>query len=165
MENITGTNIYLRALGLGVMSGMRSLSGPLVMSYVANKKPQSFKGTWLGWLGYKQTLRLLALAQVGELVADKTPLLPSRVAPAPLLGRAQFGSFAGAAAFTEADVPASIGAAMGALGAVASSFVFFNLRRRVDRKTGLPDLVPAIAEDLLLAGLGLVVLKSYRLKP
>jgi uncharacterized membrane protein len=131
------------------------------MSLRANKEPAALRGTWLGWLGYKQALALLSFLEVAELIADKTPLLPNRIAPVPLLGRAQLGAFAAIAAFTEEDKPLLIGAAIGAAGAVASSYLFYYLRREAVRKTGLPDLIPALAEDAALAGIAIAVMKTY----
>ncbi len=75
----TEKHLYLRAAGLGIMSGMRSMAGPLLMSYRAVRQPQALKGTWLGWLGYGQALALFSLMEVGEIIADKTPLLPNRI--------------------------------------------------------------------------------------
>ncbi len=154
-------NLYLRTVGLGVMSGMRSMSAPWLLSYRATKEPRAFKGTWLGWLGYPQIRSLFTLMELGELAVDKTSLLPSRISPLPLVGRVQLGAFAGAAAFTEADKPALLGSIVAAIGAIASSFLFYYLRRSVARKTGLPDLPLALIEDATLAGIGLAVLRSY----
>src|SRR3954451_13009444 len=114
--NSAKKNVYLRALGLGAMSGMRSMAGPLAMSYRASREPKGFKGTWVGWLSYPLTVRLFSLMEVGEIIADKTPFLPSRIAPAPLLGRVSLSAFAGAAAFAEADKPALVGGFVSVLG-------------------------------------------------
>ena len=149
---------FITAAALGTMSGMRSMSGPLLMSYRAVRRPLALKGTPFGWLGYPQVLTLFSLMEVGEVIADKTPLLPNRIEPGPLLGRAHLGAFAGAAAFTEADDSPVIGAVVSAITAVASSFIFYYLRRGVVRRIGLPDPVIAFAEDALVVGIGLLVL-------
>jgi uncharacterized membrane protein len=127
----------------------------------ANREPAAFRGTWLGWLGYRQVLAFVSFTAIGELIADKTSLLPNRIAPFALFWRATFGAFAGAAAFTEEDKPVLLGAAIGAGGAVASSYVFYYLRREAVRRTGLPDLPVALTEDATLAGLALAVMKTY----
>jgi uncharacterized membrane protein len=159
--DISTRNLYFRAAGLGVMAGMRSLSAPWLMALRANREPAALRGTWLGWLGYRPVLWVLSLMEIGELIADKTLALPNRIAPRPLSGRAQLGAFTGAAAFTEEDRPAILGAALGAGGAIASSFLFYYLRRAAVRKTGLPDPVVALGEDATLAGVALAVMKTY----
>jgi len=143
------------------MAGMRSLSAPWLMALRANREPAALRGSWLGWLGYKQVLGFLSLMEAGELITDKTGVLPNRIELLPLLSRVPFGTFAGAAAFTEADRPAILGAATATAGAVASSFIFYHLRRAVGRKTGLPDPVVALGEDAALAGIALAVMKTY----
>jgi uncharacterized membrane protein len=159
--NASTRNLYLRAAGLGVMTGMRSQAGIWLMVLRANMEPAAFRGTWLGWLGYRPVLAFFSLLEIGELIVDKTSLLPNRIAPGPLLGRVQAGAFAGAAAFIEEDRPALLGAAIAAGGAVASSYLFYYLRREAVRRTGLPDVVVALGEDAALAGIGLAVMQTY----
>ncbi len=61
---------YLRALGIGAVSGLRSMTGPALTRIRAGGAPAL-------------VLPLLAL---GELVVDKLPGVPPRTAP-PALGR------------------------------------------------------------------------------
>jgi uncharacterized membrane protein len=163
--NVSTRNLYLRAGGLGVMAGIRSQTGIWLMSLRANKEQAAFRGTWLGWLGYRQVLALLSFTAIGELIADKIVALPNRNEPFPLFWRALFGGFAGAAAFTEEDRPAILGAAIGAGGAIASSLLFYYLRRAAVRKTGLPDPVVALGEDAALARIAVAVMKTYEQEP
>jgi len=44
---------------------------------------------------------------------------------------------------------------------VASSYVFYYLRREAVRKTGLPDLIVALSEDAALSGIAVAVMKTY----
>jgi len=91
----------------------------------------------------------LYLSAAGEMVADKLPIVPSRLEPGPLGGRVFFGSLAGAVLANRTGCPVMVGIAAGASGAVAGSFAGYQFRVRAGRVSGLPDPVWAILEDFL----------------
>ncbi len=140
---------------------MRAMSAPALMSYRATRNPRGFKGPVFSRLASRWVSSALVLAAVGEMVADKLPFLPNRIDPLPLLGRAQWGGFAGAAAFAEAERSALVGAAIAGVAAVASAFAWFNVRRMATQTLGLPDPVVALAEDAVVLALGRGVLSTY----
>jgi uncharacterized membrane protein len=154
-------NLELRAVLLGTMSGMRSISGTTLMSDRAALNQRPFKDSPLEPLASDTAASLFKLASVGEAIADKLPFMPPRIRPLPLLGRALWGGVSGAAAYVEARQPLAQGAALGTASAVVSSFVFYLLRRGVKRVLHLPDLVVALAEDAGVLGIGRVVRRSY----
>jgi len=101
--------LIARAALLGAASGGRSLAGPAAVA-----------------LSGKPAVRTLALAAAaGELVADKLPNVPSRLAPLPLAGRlALAGVAAGVLARRErraAVVPVLVAAAAAYGGSVAGA--------------------------------------------
>ncbi len=157
----TSSDLLTRTLLLGVMSGMRSMSAPALISRRAVQNPHAFKGTLFAPLAQKEASSLAGLAALGEIVIDKLPILPKRTALLPLLGRAMLGGFAGAAAYTEPKRSASEGAIIGALAAVASSYVSYFIRRGVGKLLHLPDLPVAILEDVGVAGIGRAVMQTY----
>jgi uncharacterized membrane protein len=97
----------------------------------------------------------------GEMVADKLPFVPSRIKPLPLAGRGLLGGVAGAAVFKNAGRSIPLGLAIGASGAVAGSFGGYYARSFLSKRTGLPDLVWAVAEDALAIGLGRLAVHRY----
>jgi uncharacterized membrane protein len=153
---------FSKALGLGALSGLRSMSGPALLSRAAVKGRLSLDGTNLAFLGSPRVSKTLLAMALGELVADKLPAAPSRTALPPLLGRAASGALVGAALFASDGRRAAAGAALGSSAAVAAAFAGERLRVLVGEKTGLPDPVVALAGDAIVLLGGLRLLKDVR---
>ncbi len=149
------TNIYLKAAGLGVIAGARSMMAPALTSSYFTICPSLFlEASPLKGIGSPKAANMLRLMALGEIVGDKLPKTPNRTAPFPLAGRAASGGLCGAAVFLAEGKPAGIGAAVGAAAAVASAFVTYTLRRNLGQATKIPDPAVAVAEDALMLGLG-----------
>ena len=151
-----------RALGLGAISGLRSLSGPAFVSRAASRGDLDLDGTILAFLGSPRISKALVLMELGELVGDKLPATPSRTSPPPLLGRAASGALVGAAVFVSEGRRATTGAALGSTAAIAGAFAGERLRALAVEKTGLPDPVVALAEDATVVLVGLRSLRNVR---
>lgn len=152
------TNLYLKAIGIGAVAGMRSASAPALTSNYFAKHPSLFlDASPLKGLRQPATANVLKFMAGGELIADKLPFLPPRTDPGPLGARAVSGGVCGAAVFLAEGGRAEIGAALGAASAVASAFLFMNLRRIIGKAAKLPDPVVAVAEDGLMLGIGYAV--------
>jgi uncharacterized membrane protein len=152
----------MRALGLGAISGLRSMSGPALLSRAAAKGNLSLDGTALSFLGSPRLSKTLLVMALGELVVDKLPATPSRTALPPLLGRAASGTLVGAALFASEGRRVAAGAALGSSAAVAAAFAGERLRVLAGEKTGLPDPVVALAGDTIVLLGGLHLLKDVR---
>ncbi|GAC1415692.1 MAG: DUF4126 family protein [Candidatus Velthaea sp.] len=135
---------YLRALGLGAVSGMRSMTGPAAVRLHATDLS-------------RVVVPLLAL---GELVVDKLPVTPSRTLPPSLIVRALAGGFAGGSIAVVWQGDRRLGALCGIAGAVAASYLFEQIREAAGRRTGLPDPVVALAEDALALGAGYALVRG-----
>jgi uncharacterized membrane protein len=151
-----------RALGLGAISGLRSLSGPAFVSRAASRGDLDLDGTVFAFLGSPRIFKALVLMELGELVGDKLPVTPSRTSPPPLLGRAASGALVGAAVFVSEGRRATIGAALGSTAAIGAGFGGERLRALAVEKTGLPDPVVALAEDAAVLLVGLRSLRDVR---
>ena len=151
-------NLYLKAIGIGAVAGMRSASAPALTSHYFSKNPSLFlDASPLKGLGRATTATVLKFMAGGELIADKLPQVPSRTDPGPLGARAVSGGVCGAAVFLAEGERAEIGAALGVVSAVASAFLFMNLRRLIGKAAKLPDPAVALAEDGLVFGIGAAV--------
>jgi uncharacterized membrane protein len=150
------------ALGLGAISGLRSLSGPAFVSRAASRGDLNLDGTFLAFLSSPRLSKALVLMELGELVGDKLPATPSRTSPPPLLGRAASGALVGAAVFVSEGRRATTGAALGSSAAIAASFAGERLRALTVENTGLPDPVVAFAEDATVLLVGLRSLRNVR---
>ena len=151
-----------RALGLGAISGLRSLSGPAFVCRAASRDRLDLDGTVFASLGSPRISKVLILMELGELVGDKLPVTPSRTSPLPLLGRAASGALVGAVVSVSEGRRATIGAALGSTAAVVAAFAGERLRALAVEKTGLPDPVVALAEDATVLLVGLRSLKNVR---
>ncbi|HET7270919.1 MAG TPA: DUF4126 family protein [Rubrobacter sp.] len=145
-----------RALGLGAISGLRSVSGPAFLSRAASKGLISLDGTPLSLLGSPRVSKALMVMELGELVGDKLSITPSRTALPILLGRAASGGLVGAGSFVSEGRSGATGAALGSSAAIVAAIAGERLRALVSRMTGLPDPVVALAEDAI------VLLVGYR---
>lgn len=148
-------NVTWKAVGLGAISGLRSMAGPAAVSRAAaNGSLDNLAGTYFAALGSSRVSAALTALEVGELIGDKLPITPSRTALPPLLGRAASGALAGATLFTSEKRRATAGAALGAASALAGAYAGERLRALAAEKTGAPDPIVALLEDVavLLGG-------------
>ena len=157
MEHLgkTVSEIALPAGLLGIVAGLRS-QVPLALLAVAANRGDFAQHTGRPWSLLRTRLALLGLGgnAVGEIAVDKLPVLPSRLAPAPLAGRTFFGSAAGAAVAANAGRSVALGAGIGALGALAGSYAGYHARTYLARTTGRPDALWAVVEDAAAIALG-----------
>jgi uncharacterized membrane protein len=156
MFHRASTRPYIaRALALGLATGLRSQMANAALALAHDAAPRSAR--WTGWIPFRWPLarKAMLLAAAGEIVGDKLPQTPSRIAPKQLAGRIVFGAFAGAAAGSErkGTSPILTGAALGGIGAVAGSFGGYHARKWIVEASGVPDLPIAIVEDVIAAAI------------
>ena len=157
-RNRSAGSAYRRAISLGALAGMRAGSAPALLAYSATDgHNRKLSGTLFA---SRQIAILLELMAAGELVVDKLPVAPDRIAPLSLLARAGSGALAGATAFGEKDQPRALGAMVGALAAITMAHLSFHARRILGQKLNLPDVVIAVAEDTLVATAGARILRE-----
>jgi uncharacterized membrane protein len=130
------TNPILRSFGIGVTSGLRSMTGPAVVRWRA-----------------RDPIRLVfAALAAGELIADKLPATPPRTIPPALVFRAITGGFSGRSVARALDAGGNAGAVAGAIGAVIGAYAGISLRRTIVRASGVPDPLVALIEDAVAIG-------------
>lgn len=141
------THFYVLSLALliGVVTGLRSLTGPAVAAWAAVLHWINLNGTWASWVGHPVTVAVLSVLAVGELVVDKHPKTPSRTAPPSFGARIVLGAFAGAVIGTAWGYTwGALGA--GAIGAVLGTLGGYHARSRLVASHG-HDLSIALLED------------------
>ena len=146
-----------RALGIGIVAGLRSFTAPAAVSLAANNGRLSLRSFPLDLLSFEHASTGTRKLALGELVADKTPLAPSRLKPPALLWRLASGAACGAALFDSDDGHLSTGAILGAAGALVGSLLGYGWRTRVRERLHLPDLPAALLEDALALGLAVAL--------
>jgi uncharacterized membrane protein len=134
---------------LGVATGLRSMTPMAVLCWFAYLGYLPLEGTWASWTARVASVAIFTALAVGELIVDKRPRTPNRIAPGPLLARLVFGGLAGSIAATAMDGPGLEGVLLGLIGAALGAFAGFMIRRDVVESVGCPDWPVALAEDIL----------------
>ena len=155
----------LYAAALGWTAGMRSMTPPALVSRALDdrsglgrllaRRHQPTRG-----LSTRTAATALSLAALGEMAADKLPVIPARTTAAPLLGRIGSGALVGAVlaqARRESIVPSALA---GAVAAGVSSFVMMKARAQAGAALDVPDAAVAVAEDVLTLGLSAAVVQA-----
>jgi uncharacterized membrane protein len=113
--------LYLLALCIGVVAGMRAMTAPAAISWAAHLGWLRLETTWLAPLGYSWTPWIFTLLAVMELVTDQLPSTPSRTVPVQFGARLVTGALSGSA-IGSIGGSLLIGGLAGLIGAVIGHF-------------------------------------------
>ena len=89
--------VYLLALLIGIVAGLRAMTAPAAVSWVAHLGWLDLSGSWLGFLASAWVRWILTLLALVELVTDQLPSTPSRTVPVAFGARIATGALSGAA--------------------------------------------------------------------
>ena len=140
--------ILLFAFLIGFFAGLRSLTAPAMTAWAA----------YLGWLKLDRPLSLIGsvpsvviftVLAVGEFVVDKLPNAPNRTSTPGLIGRIVTGGLTGACIAISGAQRALLGALLGAAGGAVGCFAGYQMRTRLVKALGTPDIYIATVEDLV----------------
>jgi uncharacterized membrane protein len=140
----------LLAFLIGIVVGIRAMTAPMAVSWAARLGRLSLSGTWLAFLGYAWTPRVLTLLAAGELITDQLPSTPSRTVPVQFGTRIVMGAVCGAA-ITAGGGSMLAGAMMGVAGAVTGTLGGRAFRTRLAAAFGR-DRPAALLEDAIAVG-------------
>lgn len=152
--------VLLYCFLLGGVTGLRSMMGPALVCWGIHLGWLIVSGSPLFFLGHPISLTVFSVLAVGELVGDKLPQIPNRIAPGPLVARMVFGGMSGWVLALSGHVSVVAGVICAAAGAVAGAYGGFYLRRGITRR-GAKDLMVAIAEDVIAVGGGLFLISRH----
>jgi uncharacterized membrane protein len=139
--------VFINAFLIGTASGLRALTGLAAVSWAAHFGILHLDHTWLAFLGYAFTPYILTLMAIGELVNDKLPKTPSRLAPPGFISRIVTSALCGLAmGFSGHEV--IVGLVAGIIGAVAGTFGGAKARSLLAAMFGR-DLPAALLEDVV----------------
>jgi uncharacterized membrane protein len=147
-------SVFLLAIGIGIVAGLRSLTAPAVIAWAAHLGWLNLHGSPLGFMGSMIAVAIFSLLAIGELVADKLPMTPNRTTPAPLLARLITGALCGACVWAAAGKSLIAGALLGGTAGMIGAFAGYEVRRRLVNNLHIHDVVVAVCEDLFAIGLG-----------
>jgi uncharacterized membrane protein len=148
--------LYLLALLMGVIAGLRAMTAPATVSWAAFLGFINLEGTWLAFLGYRFTPWILTVLAIGELIGDKLPTTPSRKVAGAFATRIVPGALCGAAIGAQGGALLG-GAVAGAVGIVIGTLGGAAARARLASAFG-KDRPAALLEDAVaILGAALIV--------
>ncbi len=147
--------IYLLALLIGIVAGLRAMMAPALVSWAAHLGWLDLNGTWLSFLDNFWARWILTALALGELVTDQLPSTPSRTVPV------QFGARIATGALSGAAIGAGNGAMIGGLlagivGAIIGTLGGREFRARLAKAFG-SDRPAAFIEDVVAIGGALLI--------
>jgi len=149
-------HIYLLALLIGIVAGLRTMTAPAAVSWAAYLGWLPLQNTPLAFLGYVAVPYVFTLLAIGELIADQLPKTPSRKVPMQFGARIVSGALCGAAIGAAAGTLAG-GLVAGVIGAVIGTLGGAEARARLARAFGR-DMPAALIEDAVaIVGAYLIV--------
>jgi uncharacterized membrane protein len=110
-------------------------------------------GSPLAFMGSTTAVAILSVLAIGELIADKLPMMQKRTAPVPLMARVVTAGLCGACLCVTVGKSLLAGTLLGGIGGVIGAFLGYSIRRRLDLH--IKDLVVAVCEDAVAIGLAL----------
>jgi uncharacterized membrane protein len=135
-------SLYLLALLIGVVAGLRAMTAPAAVSWAAHLGWLPLQHTPIAFLGATVTPYILTVLAIGELITDQLPKTPSRKVPMQFGARLVTGAVSGAALG---------GAVAGLIGAVVGTLGGASARGALARAMGR-DLPAALIEDVVAVG-------------
>ncbi len=139
--------LFLCAFLTGLVSGLRAMTAPAVVSWSARLGLLPVAGTPLAFMGYKYTPILFTIAAIGELINDKLPKTASRTVPPQFIARVVMGGLVGATVGASGHALV-VGLVLGALGAVCGTLGGAAVRGRLAAAFHR-DLPAALLEDVV----------------
>jgi len=154
-------DLLVRSLALGAATGARSATGIAAVALTSTAKDPD---PLVARLGGRGGSGVTAVAALGELVADKLPVVPSRLGPPGLAPRVALGAASTAALARRAREPAPLPALVGAAGAVGGAVAGSRWRALAHRRFG-SDRPGALIEDAVAALLAWYATRRSRAVP
>ena len=152
-------SLYLVALLIGVVAGMRAFTAPAAVAWASRAGLLHVAGTWASFMSSVWAVGAFSILMLVEFVTDTLPKTPSRKVPQQLIARLVSGGFSGAVVGAAGGTSGVVaGLILGAVGAAIGTFAGYEFRSRLVRAIGGKDLPIAILEDVLALVIAAVAL-------
>ena len=150
--------LYLLALLIGVVAGLRAMMAPAAVAWGAHLGWLPVAGTWASFMGHWIAVALFSILALVELVTDQLPSTPSRKVPQQFGARLVTGALSGAV--IGATGGATIGGLIaGAIGAAIGMYGGAEARARLAAALGR-DLPAALIEDVVAIVAALLIVAA-----
>jgi uncharacterized membrane protein len=147
------TYVFVLAIGIGIVAGLRSLLAPAVVAWAAHLGWLDLQSSQLAFIGSTTAVVIFTAIAIGELIGDKLPQTPKRTALPSLLVRILTGGLCGATLWVAAGKSLVPGALLGGIGGVIGAFGGYEIRKRLVNNLHIKDFFVAIGEDLVAIAL------------
>src|SRR5271156_5398463 len=158
---MTSSLAFALIFAIGMIAGLRALTAPAVVCWAAHLGWLNLQGSHLAWMGSTAAVAIFSILALAEIVNDKLPATGSRTAPPSLVIRSITGALAGTALAIAASQSVLLGIVLGALGALAGSFLGYEVRHRIVTGLKIPDFPIALLEDAIAIGCGLLIVSRF----
>jgi uncharacterized membrane protein len=155
------TILMVLMFAIGTISGLRALTAPAVVCWAAHLGWLNLQNSHLAWMGSTVAVAIFSILALAEIINDKLPATGSRLAPPSLVIRAVLGAFSGSALAIAATHSIYSGILLGAVGALAGSFLGYHLRHGIVSSLKVPDFPIALVEDAIAIGCGLLIVSRF----
>ncbi len=150
--------LYLLALLIGVVAGLRAMTAPAAVAWGAWLGWLPLSGTWAGFMGHWIAVAIFTGLSLVERFGDQLPSTPSRKVPIQFGTRLVSGAFAGAIIGTAGGALIA-GLIAGIVGAAIGTYGGAEVRSRLARSFGR-DLPAALIEDAVAILLAFLVVSA-----
>jgi len=151
--------VFLLALGIGFVAGLRSLIAPALVCWAAHLGWINLHNTPLAFMGSAVAVGIFTVLAIVELVGDVLPKTPPRTAPVGLIARIILGGLSGACIYAAGAATPLVGAVIGIVGAVIGTYAGYHIRRALVNGLKVNDILIAIPEDLIAIGLAYFIVR------
>jgi uncharacterized membrane protein len=148
---------FLLPLLIGIVAGLRAMTAPAAVSWVARLGRLNLAPTGLAFLGYAFTPWLLSVLALVELVTDQLPATPSRTVPMQFGARLVTGGLSGAA-IGAAGGSLLAGLIAGVIGVVIGTLGGRACRARLAAALGSDHPAAFIEDAVAIGGAFLIVM-------
>ncbi|CAB3645692.1 hypothetical protein LMG24238_00710 [Paraburkholderia sediminicola] len=153
-------SVYILALLIGVVAGLRAMTAPAAVSWAAHLGWLPLQDTPLAFLGFTVTPYIFTVLAIVELITDQLPKTPSRTVPMQFGARIVLGGLSGAA-IGAAHGGLAGGLIAGVVGAVIGTLGGAKVRGALARTFGR-DLPAALIEDAVAIVGAVVIVMALR---
>jgi uncharacterized membrane protein len=154
-------SVYVLALLIGVVAGLRTMTAPAVVSWAAYFGRVHLEGTWLAFLGCAWTPYILSAFAIAELVSDQLPKTRSRKVPIQFGARIVTGALCGTTLRASGGtwMGGLVADAIGAVGPERSPAMSFG--RGWWRRPAAGTFPIALLEDAVAIGGAILIVMSF----
>jgi uncharacterized membrane protein len=133
------------AAAAGAVCGMRSMTPAAFLARRLQRRSRS--ATVSNILTSPIASKVLGAFAAGEMIADKTPVVPARIEIPALIGRIGMAKLCAVAIAEQRKEGIILPAAISAFAAIAGTYASYHARRIMTHDAGITDAIVAVAED------------------